>query len=229
MWTTPFNPFIWDQTSKRVTSHVAGLEVRDEKGDIINMTDPSRKITVILPLDKKATHNILKGFKVYRKMMINHNITVQYGQSFVNVSFKPQSSDLVISKVKVTSATNQNYADCENVGDNWIKKGRINCDGNVAVSFLAVYPGKYLVDVIFNVTESKIKKTTQSPRPDRSNASCVTIKKPPAVLEVKNISVQVSESACLFWETETSAWKTTGCRVRKKELAINRLKKIVKK
>ena len=162
MWTTPFNPFIWDQTSKRVTSHVAGLEVRDEKGDIINMTDPSRKITVILPLDKKATHNILKGFKVYRKMMINHNITVQYGQSFVNVSFKPQSSDLVISKVKVTSATNQNYADCENVGNNWIKIGRINCDANVAVS---------------NVKESKRKKTTQSPRPDRSNASCVTIKK----------------------------------------------------
>lgn len=112
MWTTPFNPFTWDQTNKRVTSHVAELEVRDEKGDIINMTDPIRKITVILPLDKKATHNILKGFKVYRKMMINHNITVQYGQSFVNVSFKPQSSDLVISKVKVTSATNQNYADC---------------------------------------------------------------------------------------------------------------------
>ena len=214
MWTTPFNPFTWDQTNKRVTSHVAELEVRDEKGDIINMTDPIRKITIILPLDKKATHNILKGFKVYRKMMINHNITVQYGQSFVNVSFKPQSSDLVISKVKVTSATNQNYADCENVGNNWIKIGRINCDANVAVS---------------NVKESKRKKTTQSPRPDRSNASCVTIKKPPAVLEVKNISVQVSESACLFWETETSAWKTTGCRVRKKELAINRLKKIVKK
>lgn len=199
MWTTPFNPFTWDQTNKRVTSHVAELEVRDEKGDIINMTDPIRKITVILPLDKKATHNILKGFKVYRKMMINHNITVQYGQSFVNVSFKPQSSDLVISKVKVTSATNQNYADCENVGNNWIKKGRINCDSNVAVSY---------------VKESKIKKTTQSHRPDRSNASCVTIKKPPAVFEVKNISVQVSESACLFWETESSAWKTTGCRVR---------------
>ena len=199
MWTTPFNPFTWDQTNKRVTSHVAELEVRDEKGDIINMTDPIRKITVILPLDKKGTHNILKGFKVYRKMMFNHNITVQYGQSFVNVSFKPQSSDLVISKVKVTSATNQNCADCENVGNNWIKKGRINCDANVSVS---------------NVKESKIKKTIQSPRPDRSNASCVTIKKPPAMFEVKNISVQVSESACLFWETETSAWKTTGCRER---------------
>ena len=99
----------------------------------------------------------------------------------------------------MTSATNQNYADCENVGNNWIKKGRINCDANVAVS---------------NVKESKRKKTTQSPRPDRSNASCVTIKKPPAAFEVKNISVQVSESACLFWDTETSAWKTTGCRER---------------
>ena len=27
-----------------MTSHVAGLEVKDEKGDIINMTDLSRKI-----------------------------------------------------------------------------------------------------------------------------------------------------------------------------------------
>ncbi|XP_022803108.1 polycystic kidney disease protein 1-like 2 [Stylophora pistillata] len=215
MWTTPFNPFTWDQTSERVTSHVAGLEVRDEKGDIINMSDPSREITVILPLDKKTTDKILKGSTYYRRMKINHNITVQYGQSFVNVSFMPQSSDLVISKVKVISATTQNYSECENVRDKWIKRGRIHCNGNVAVSFMAINPGRYLVDAIFTVKESKMKKITQSSKPERGKATCVTIKNPPAVNEVKYISVQVSESACLFWETETSAWKTTGCRVEK--------------
>ena len=177
MWTTPFNPFTWDQTSERVTSHVAGLEVRDDKGDIINMTDPSREITVILPLDEKATHNISKGSTYHRKMIINHNITVQHGQSFVNVSFLPQSSDLVISKVKLISATNQNYSECENVRDKWIKRGRIHCHGNVAVSFMAINPGRYRVDAIFIVKERKTRKMTQSSRLERGKATCITIKK----------------------------------------------------
>lgn len=215
MWSTPFNPFTWDQTSERVTSHVAGLEVRDEKGDIIDMTNLSREITVILPLDKKATHIISRGSTYYHEMIINHNIKVRYAQSFVNVSFLPQSSDLVISKVKVISAANQNYSECENVRDQWIKRGRIQCNGNVAVSFMAVNPGRYRVDAIFSVKERKMRKMTQSLTLERGKATCITIKKPPVVNEEKNISVQVSESACLFWETETSAWKTTGCRVRK--------------
>lgn len=54
MWSTPFNPFIWSKSSKRVMQHVAGLEVSNEKEDIINMSDLSPDITVLLPLHKEA-------------------------------------------------------------------------------------------------------------------------------------------------------------------------------
>ena len=58
MCSSPLNLFILNKTSKREMPHVAGLELRNEKEDIITMSDLSQKIIVILPLEREATHGV---------------------------------------------------------------------------------------------------------------------------------------------------------------------------
>ena len=217
MWNTPFNPFTWDKTSNRVTSHVAGLEIRNEKEDILTMTDLSPTITVILPLDKKAARGVLNASTGNGTMLIHHGITVQYEQSMVNVSIVPQSGDAVISLVNVIPPTAGKRLECKYVRDKWIRKGGIDCRGQnpAVVTFLASHPGNYLLDFLFRAKEH-IKKDQKTSKQILDKDLCIKIKEPSSVAQPENItySLHVSESACLYWDTEKSAWKTTGCQVR---------------
>ena len=102
----------------------------------------------LLPLDK-ATRGVFNTSTGNCTMLILHSITVQYGQSIVNVSIVAQGSDFIISHAKEIPPTKEKHLECEYVQDRWIKKGGVNWKGknHVAITFLAFHQLYMLVSI----------------------------------------------------------------------------------
>ena len=89
MWSTPFNPLTWDKSSERVTTHVANLDVRDGKENLIPLSGLSPGVTIFVPLNQATPHNTAKTSFAKLGVLKQHNITVQHGQSVVDISIVP--------------------------------------------------------------------------------------------------------------------------------------------
>ncbi|KAJ7382455.1 hypothetical protein OS493_034892 [Desmophyllum pertusum] len=217
MWSTPFNPFTWAKTSQRVTSHVAGLEVRDGKENLIFMSGLSPGVTILLPLNKETPVHTMYKAVGKRGTRIHHNISVQFGQSIVNISIIPQGNDISVSRVKVIQpneiATKERRLACTHRQGKWLHRGSIACKGktHITVTFLALYPGNYFLDIVF----SGQKHNIESVEDNEEKELCIEIKKPPLKKKSENVnySFGMSESACLFLDAKELNWKTTGCQV----------------
>ena len=218
MWSTSFNPFTWDKSSQRVTTHVASLEVRDGNGNLIPISGLSPGITISVPLSQPTPNYTIKTSFGKLGVLRQHNISVQYESSMVQILIAPEDSQFTISYIQVTQPTEvspqETSLECKRTQGEWLHKGNITCKGktNVTISFIAMYPGKYFLNSEFNTQQTKEDEVEDN----QYREPFVRIKEPQtSQIGNANYTFTVSEAACLFWDTVESNWKTTGCKVNK--------------
>ena len=219
MWSTPFNPFTWDQSSQRVTTHVASLDVRNGREELIPMSGLSPGVTILLPLNRQTSHHPANNSLGTPGMLRHHNIHVQQGESMVKISIVPRDNHATISYLKILLPGEISPTfECKRVRGKWRERGRITCKGNnnVSISFTAFTPGNYILDIEFGVKQNDNKQEKGKGKEDQDEENCIEIKEPPSRLINENVTYTytVSESTCLFWELDEFKWKTAGCKVR---------------
>ena len=215
MWSTPFNPFSWDKSSQRVTTHVASLEVRDGNGNLIPISGLSPGITILVPLGQPAPYHTIKSLGKLG-VLRHHNISVKHEHSMVEILIVPQDSQITISYLKVTQpnkvSPRKTPLECKRAQGEWFHKGSITCKGktNVTVSFIAFHPGNYLLESEFRVQQNREEDVKEN----EDQEQCIRIKEPPRPqIENVNYTFTVSEAACLFWDLNENNWSTKGCKV----------------
>ena len=227
MWSTPFNPFTWAKSSKRVTTHVASLDVRDQNEDLIPMSGLSPGLTISVPLQNHPTVQPIENNSGFGKLggLTRHNISVQYGHSVVKVLVAPQDDHYIIPFVRVSQSSDfspQNRPfECKHVHGKWLQRGNITCRGktNVTITFIAFNPGNYLLDTEFNVKQNNVNKEKWGFGETQEQEQCIQTKEPPSPqIENVNYKFTITEASCFFWNSSESTWKTTGCKVNRYSL-----------
>ena len=219
MWSTSFNPFTWDKSRQRVTTNVASLDVRNEKEDLLTISGLSPGVTIELPQQKPFLQHTEKMSFGKLGVIRHHNISVQYGHSRIQIAIAPDDDSIIVpylrvSQPKMISPQNR-LLECKRFEGQWLHIGNITCEGttNVTITFVPFYPGSYLLETKF-VAHPNIAKDNIEENQDKKQ--CNKIKEPPKS-ETENMTYRFSftEAACLFWDSDMSNWKTTGCKVNK--------------
>lgn len=219
MWSTSFNPFTWDKTRQRVTTNVASLDVRNAEEDLLTISGLSPGVTFEVPQQKPFSRytRIMSSAKLGVKL--HHNISVQYGHSRIQITISPDDDSIIapylrVSQPKVISPQNR-LLECKRSQEQWLPTGNITCEGttNVTITFFTIYPGSYHLETKFAAHPNSAKDNIEENQ-DRKQRN--KIKAPPKS-ETENMTYRFAftEVACLFWDSDMSNWKTTGCKVNK--------------
>ena len=203
MWSTPFNPFTWDKSSKRVTTHVASLDVRDAEGKKILISGLTPGVIILLPLNRQTSHPVNVSFGADRTLR-HHKIGPLFQNSMVKIWIILDESDVAISSIIIAEPLKTSPPfECKRVRGAWLNSRRIACEGKnqIKISFTAFDPGYYVLYM-------DLKAVTEHSE---------NLRKPPSRRKKAKVSYtfEVSESTCLFWQQIQSEWRTTGCKVNK--------------
>ena len=215
MWSTPFNPFIWDKSSKRVTTDVASLDVRDAEGKKILISGLTPGVSILLPLNRQTSHPVNVSFEADRTLR-HHKIGPLYENSMVEIWIILEESDVAISSIKIAEPLRTSPSfECKRVRRAWLNSNRITREGKnqINISFTAFHPGFYVLYVDFKaVTESSGNVDEW----EANDNGCIKIRQPPSRPKKEKVSYtfEVSESTCLFWQQIQSKWRNTGCKVK---------------
>ena len=214
MWSTPFNPFTWNKSSKRVTTDVASLDVRDAEGKKIPISGLTPGVIILLPLNRQTSHPVNVSFGADRTLR-HHKIESRFENSIVKIWIILEESDVAVSSIKITEPLKTSPPlECKRARGAWLNSGRIACEGKnqIKISFTAFDPGYYVLYMDFKaVTESSGNVD------EWEGNGCIKIRQPPSRPKKAKVSYtfEVSESTCLFWQQIQSEWRTTGCKVKK--------------
>ena len=216
MWSTPFNPFTWDKTSKRVTTDVASLDVRDAEGRKILIFGLTPGVTILLPLNRQITNPVNVSFGA-DKTLRHHKIGPLYENSMVEIWIILEESDVAISSIKIAEPRKTSPSfECKRVRRAWLNSNRITCEGKnqINISFTAFDPGYYVLYVDFKAVTENSGNVDEW---EGNDNGCIKIRQPPSRPKKAKVSYtfEVSESTCLFWQQIQSEWRTTGCKVKK--------------
>ena len=230
VWSIPFNPFAWAESSQRVTTHVASLDVGDQKEDLIPMSGLSPGVAILVPLNHQLTIQPIANISGFGKLggLTRHNISVQYGHSVVKILIASQDNHYIILYVRVFQSSDglpQNRLfECKHVHGKWLHRGNITCRGktNVTITFIAFNPGNYLLDTEFNVKQNNVNKEEGGLGETHKQEQCIQTKEPPSP-EKENVNYKftVTEASCVFWDSTESTWKTTGCKVNRYSFVLS--------
>ena len=96
MWSTPFNPFTWDKSSKRVAS----LDVRDAEGKKILISGLTPGVIILLPLNRQTSYPVNVSFGADRTLR-HHKIRPLFETSMVEIWIILEQSDVAVSSIKI--------------------------------------------------------------------------------------------------------------------------------
>ena len=216
MWSTPFNPFIRDKSSKRVTTDVASLDVRDAEGKKILISGLTPGVIILLPLNRQTSHPVNVSLGADRALR-HHKIGTLYENSMVEIWIILEESDVVVSSIIVAEPLKTSPPfECKQVRGAWLNSGRIACEGKnqIKISFTAFDPGYYVLYMDFKAVTEHSGNVDEW---DGNDNGCIKTRQPPSRPKKAKVSYtfEVSESTCLFWQQNQSEWRTTGCKVKK--------------
>ena len=216
MWSTPFNPFTWDKSSKRVTTDVASLDVRDAEGKNIIISGLTPGVTILLPLNRQTSHPVNVSFGADRTLR-HHKIGPLFQNSIVKIWIILDESDVAISSIIIAEPLKTSAPfECKRVRGAWLNSRRIICEGKnqINISFTAFDPGYYVLYMDFKAV---IENSGNVDEWEGNDNGCIKIRQPPSRPKKAKASYtfEVSESTCLFWQKIHAEWRTTGCKVKK--------------
>ncbi len=233
-----FNPFTWDNSSKKVKSSVTSLDLQSGNGKKINVSNLDSDIEIVIPISSPQTntsngteHYFLKPNKMtirsYYAELADVPVSIQIGvqkegtvtKLFVKFGSRPtiENSD--------HNLTLRSY--CSNQTDG--KRNETSC--LIEESSLTVVPSEpsfVYVGLLFleakNATEHTRKRRSCFGH-GRERRSCVGVKDPPPKGVYKtdvpqydpltdvNYTFTISQSSCLYWSEDKEKWTSDGCKV----------------
>ena len=246
MLSISFNPFTWDKTRKRVASNVLSLDLKDDKQNVVEISQLSSDVIIEIPL--KAQRNPVKMLHFFTRNNLTrfHEITVDYENTTMQLEITPIDK-LVILTIYIRfghrptirehdfNATISSKESCI-----WSKLGRNfknGCSSNplASIEILAKKPGKYYLAVVTHSNSMKplMRQKRSCFGQRRQRRSCVEVKRPPptppqsenkSVMPVydpstdHNYTLKVAMESCVYWSDMRQAWITDGCRVSQHKL-----------
>ena len=243
MLSTTFNPYTWDFTRDRVHSDVLSLQIKDDKGNIINMSNLTSDISLELPLHPDNHTWVLENFANPTSLGY-HAIHVPYEETFMKIEIKPQTPKAQYTiyfrydqrpTTEVYDLNRKLFSNCILGHD----AKEYDCATEV-VHFVARKSGTYFIGLLGEKIYGH-KRTDREKRScfgrHRHKRSCVEVKDPPPTppsyknvtvtpeyhpLTDANYTLRARLGSCVYWSSEQKKWTTDGCKVRRRfKLSLN--------
>ena len=238
-----FNPFTWDDTQRRVDSAVLTLDLKDDKGNRINVTNLSSNVLITVPLasQKKPLQNpafFTKDDKLqFHVINIEHENTLMqldittYSSS-ENIHFYLRFAQRPTKDIYDLNGTVSKNGICvwERAHDDGKDRSFCTLDRFAPIHTFAKRSGKYFfaVESANGTYRAESRKKRSCFGNARERRSCVEVKDPPptppqsenvtVVPEYdpttdNNYTLGVTLGSCVYWSEERSMWLTDGCEV----------------
>ncbi|XP_022810198.1 uncharacterized protein LOC111347198 [Stylophora pistillata] len=235
-----FNPFTWDNSSKKVQSSVISLELQTENTTKLSVSNLDKDIEIVIPISTPPSNNsnstehyFLKPNKLtirsYYAELADVPVSIRLGvaekktevKMFVRFGLRPtvEDSDLNFT-VKFTST-------CNNATNGEADETSCNLEEK-SITILPAEPGH----IYFGLLIKEKKNSSKHSRERRScfgngrqRRSCVGVKDPPpkGVSQTivpqynpdadVNYTLGITQSSCLYWSEDEEKWTSHGCKV----------------
>ena len=236
-----FNPFTWDNSSKKIKSSVTSLDLQRGNGTKIGLSNLDSYIKIVIPISSPPTntsngteHYFLKPDKMtirrYYAELADVPVSIRIGvqlegaviKLFVKNGSKPtiEDSDHNFTVVLTSTCRNQNVEKQNKSTSCVIEEG--------SVTVVPSAPSRLYVGLLFvgtnNDTEHSRKRRSCFGH-GRERRSCVGVKDPPpngvTKLDVPkydsstdvNYTFSITQSSCLYWSEDKEKWTSDGCKV----------------
>ena len=236
-----FNPFKWDNSSKKVKSSVTSLVLQSANGTKINVSNLDNYIEIVIPLSSPPT-NTSNGTKHYFLKPNRISIRSYYAElADVPVSIKigVQVEGIVI-KLFVKSGSRPTIEDsdhnftilftstCRKLSDYQQSKSTSCSLEERSVTIVPSEPTLLYVGFLFqeaNDANEHARKRRSCFGHGRERRSCVGVKDPPPAGITKlnvpqydpltdvNYTFSITQSSCLYWSEDKEKWSSDGCKV----------------
>ncbi|XP_078351512.1 polycystin family receptor for egg jelly-like [Oculina patagonica] len=236
-----FNPFTWDNSSKKIKSSVISLDLQSGDGIKIGVSNLDSDIEIVIPISSSKTnksneteHHFLKPnkmtFRSYFAELADVPVSIKLGAQedgavikvFVKNGSRPTIEDSDHNFTLVFTST------CKRQTDVKQNKSTSCVPDERSVTVVPPEPSLLYVGLLFlgakNVTEHSRKRRSCFGH-GRERRSCVGVKDPPpkGVTSVDvpkydpstdvNYTFSISQSSCLYWSEDKDKWTSDGCRV----------------
>jgi len=236
-----FNPFTWDNSSKKVKSSVTSLDLQSVNGTKINVTNLDNYIEIVIPLSGRPTntsngteHYFLKpnrmSIRSYYAELADVPVAIRIGvqaggtviKFFVKFGSRPTVEDSDHNFTILFTST------CRNLSDYQQSKSTSCSLEERSVTIVPSEPSLLYVGLLFreanNATEHARKRRSCFGH-GRERRSCVGVKDPPpkgiTKLDVPrydpltdvNYTFSITQSSCLYWSEDKEKWTSNGCKV----------------
>ena len=234
MQAVDFNPFTWDNSSKKIKSSVASLDLQSSNGEKINVSNLNNNIEIVIPISSSPsnTSNKTEHYFLKPNKMSFRSYYAELADVPVSIKIKAQRLGIVIQlflkfKARPTMEDfDRNFtvtSTCKNRTD--YKLNETSC--HLEESSLTVVPSeptRLYVGLLFQVEDhSRTRRSCFGHR--RERRSCVGVKDPPPKGVTKtvipqydpltdvNYTFSITQSSCLYWSEDKEKWTSDGCKV----------------
>ena len=239
MQTVDFNPFTWDNSSKKIKSNVTSLDLQSANGEKINVSNLDNYIEIVIPISSSPpnTSDATDHYFLKPNKMSFHSYYAKIADVPVSIKIGAKKQGIVIEMFLKFGArptiedSDQNFtvmSSCKNQTNN--KKNETSCF--LEESSFALVPSKPIrlyIGLLFlgakSVTEHSRRRRSACLGHGRERRSCVGFKDPPpkGVTETfipqydpstdVNYTFSISQSSCLYWSEGKEKWTSGGCKV----------------
>ena len=233
-----FNPFTWDNSSKKVKSSVISLDLQSAKGTKINVSNLDNYIEVVIPITSPSpnTSNGTEQYFLKPNKMSFRSHYAELADVPVSIKIGVQEKGVVIElfvkfgKRPTIKDFDHNFtvrSTCRNQTND--KQNGTSCV--LEENSLTVVPSvsiRLYIGLLFlgakDVNEHSRRRRSCFGH-GRERRSCVGVKDPPpkgiTKLDVPqydpltdvNYRLTITQSSCLYWSEENEKWTSDGCMV----------------
>ena len=233
-----FNPFTWDNSSKKIKSRVTSLELKSNSGEKINVSNLDNDIEILIPIfsppqnsTNGTQHSFLKPNQIsvrsYYAELTNVPVSLKLSMAkagiqinlFIKFGKRPTINDFDHNFTMVFTSTCDNQTDA-------------NATCFIRDSSVTVMPSKpgFVYAGLLSKSPNDESQHSRQRRScfgnRRKRRSCVGVKDPPPKGSLStvipkydsntdvNYTLTITQSSCLYWSENTEKWTAEGCRVK---------------
>ena len=229
-----FNPFTWDNSSKKIRSSVTSLDLQGANGEKINVSNLDNYIEILIPISSSppktnnaTDHYFLKpnkmSFHSYYAEIADVPVSIKIGakklgvviEMFLKFGARPTIEDFDHNFTVTSSCKNQTN-DKQNGSSCLLEES--------SLTVVPSEPSRLYVGLLLLVNEhSRTRRSCFGH--GRERRSCVGFKDPPPKGVTKtvipqydsstdvNYTFSITQSSCLYWSEDKEKWTSDGCRV----------------
>ena len=238
MQAVDFNPFTWDNSSKKIKSHVTTLELKSKSAEKINVSNLDNDIEILIPISSPP-QNSINGTQL--SFLKPNQISVR--SYYAELAHVPVSLKLSMAKAGIQINLFIKFGKRPTINDfdhNFTMVFTSTCDNQtdanatcfIRDSSVTVMPSKpgFVYAGLLSKSPNDESQHSRQRRScfgnRRKRRSCVGVKDPPTKGSLStvipkydpntdvNYTLTITQSSCLYWSENTEKWTAEGCRVK---------------